>query len=113
MPTYEYLCENCGTFEVIQKITEPALTNCPACGAPAKRQLAPAAFVLKGTGWYKTDYASGNGRNGSGSPKSNSTPGEKAKDNSVKDTSSSTDTSEKKPEAKTPTSTSSSSGTSE
>ena len=61
MPTYEYLCESCGHFfEAVQKITEDALTDCVSCGeSSAKRQISATAFHLKGTGWYKTDYASG------------------------------------------------------
>ncbi len=61
MPTYEYRCKNCGTFEAVQKITDPKLTVCPTCGAEVERLLSAAAFHLKGSGWYKTDYARSNG----------------------------------------------------
>jgi putative FmdB family regulatory protein len=59
VPTYEYQCEKCQrVFEVRQRITEPALTTCEACGGRVKRLLSPAPFILKGQGWYVTDYPS-------------------------------------------------------
>ena len=59
MPTYEYECEKCRrVFEVRQRITEAPLTTCEACGGRVKRLLSPAPFILKGEGWYVTDYPS-------------------------------------------------------
>ncbi len=59
MPTYEYQCEKCQrVFEIRQRITEPALTICEVCGGHVKRLLSPAPFILKGEGWYVTDYPS-------------------------------------------------------
>ena len=59
MPTYEYECGACHrTFEVRQRISEPALTTCDVCGGPVRRLLSPAPFILKGEGWYVTDYPS-------------------------------------------------------
>ena len=59
MPTYEYQCEKCQrVFEVRQRITEAPLTACEACGGHVKRLLSPAPFILKGEGWYVTDYPS-------------------------------------------------------
>ena len=59
MPTYEYQCEKCQrVFEVRQRITEPPLSTCDACGGRVKRLLSPAPFILKGEGWYVTDYPS-------------------------------------------------------
>jgi len=59
VPTYEYQCDQCHrTFEVRQRITEPPLTSCEACGGTLKRLLSPAPFILKGDGWYVTDYPS-------------------------------------------------------
>ncbi len=59
MPTYEYECGACHrTFEVRQRISEPALTTCDACGGPVHRLLSAAPFILKGEGWYVTDYPS-------------------------------------------------------
>ena len=59
MPTYEYECPKCPrVFEVRQRITEPALATCDRCGGPIHRLLSPAPFILKGGGWYVTDYPS-------------------------------------------------------
>ena len=59
MPTYEYHCDGCGRdFEVKQRITEDALTTCDVCGGAVHRLLSPAPFILKGEGWYVTDYPS-------------------------------------------------------
>ena len=59
MPTYEYGCSKCGReFEVRQRISEAPLTVCEACGGALKRLLSAAPFILKGEGWYVTDYPS-------------------------------------------------------
>lgn len=58
MPIYEYQCGACGhRLELIQKMTEPPASECPACGRPALQKLVSAAgFQLKGSGWYATDF---------------------------------------------------------
>lgn len=58
MPIYEYQCDACGhKLETLQKISEKPLKDCPECGKPALRKLvSAAAFQLKGTGWYVTDF---------------------------------------------------------
>ena len=58
MPIYEYRCSACGQdHEVLQKVSEPPLTECPACGKPTlQKQLSAAGFQLKGSGWYATDF---------------------------------------------------------
>jgi putative FmdB family regulatory protein len=59
VPTYEYQCEKCHrVFEVRQRITAPALSTCDVCGGRVKRLLSAAPFILKGAGWYVTDYPS-------------------------------------------------------
>jgi putative FmdB family regulatory protein len=59
VPTYEYECRRCSRrFEVRQRISEPALSTCEHCGGPVQRLLAAAPFILKGGGWYVTDYPS-------------------------------------------------------
>jgi putative FmdB family regulatory protein len=60
MPVYEYECGSCGgRFEVIRKFSDPAITRCALCNAETVRKiLSPTAFVLKGSGWYATDYPS-------------------------------------------------------
>lgn len=59
MPTYEYECSKCPrVFEVRQRITEAPLETCDVCGGPVRRLLSAAPFILKGEGWYVTDYPS-------------------------------------------------------
>jgi putative FmdB family regulatory protein len=57
MPIYEYKCDKCGVFEVTQRITEKALKKCPTCKGKVERIISNTSFVLKGSGWYVTDYA--------------------------------------------------------
>jgi len=57
MPIYEYKCDKCGVFEVTQRITENSLKKCPTCKSKVERIISATSFVLKGTGWYVTDYA--------------------------------------------------------
>ncbi len=56
MPIYEYKCTNGHVFDVIQKMSEEALTKCQECGAPAERVLHPVAIHFKGSGFHNTDY---------------------------------------------------------
>lgn len=58
MPIYAYLCESCGhRQDVLQKLSDPVLSTCPACGAEAfAKQITAAGFQLKGSGWYQTDF---------------------------------------------------------
>ena len=58
MPIYEYECARCGhIMEAIQKISDAALTQCPACRKKGlRKRLTAAAFHLKGAGWYATDF---------------------------------------------------------
>ena len=58
MPIYAYKCESCGhAKDVLQKISDAPLTQCPACGAATfNKQLTAAGFQLKGSGWYATDF---------------------------------------------------------
>ena len=58
MPIYAYRCEDCGfSKDVLQKISDAPLTECPSCGKGTfKKQLTAAGFQLKGTGWYVTDF---------------------------------------------------------
>ncbi len=59
MPVYEYECTKCGNnFEIIQKFNDLPLTICSSCGGSLKKLISNTSFVLKGTGWYVTDYAS-------------------------------------------------------
>lgn len=57
MPIYEYRCQQCGDFEVTQKIKDKPLARCPGCKGKVKKLISNTSFQLKGTGWYVTDYA--------------------------------------------------------
>lgn len=61
MPIYEYRCDVCGhQEEFLQKVSEPPIAKCPACGKKKFRKLLSAAgFQLKGSGWYATDFKGG------------------------------------------------------
>lgn len=62
MPFYEYRCSNCGhELEVLQKLSDKLLVDCPACGKQTLSKMVSAAgFQLKGSGWYVTDFRDGN-----------------------------------------------------
>lgn len=91
MPIYEYRCSDCGhELEALQKISDPKLTTCPECGKETLTKLVSAsAFVLKGSGWYVTDFrdknksgagegkASGSGKADAGESKTDAKAGEK------------------------------------
>ena len=91
MPIYEYKCANGHVFDVIQKMSDEALTECQECGAPAERVLHSPAVHFKGSGFYNTDYGKKKG-GGNGN-------GEGAKESKGSDSSSSSDSksSESKP----------------
>jgi putative FmdB family regulatory protein len=63
MPIYAYKCASCGhAKDVLQKISDAPLTECPACGKDTfSKQLTAAGFQLKGSGWYATDFRGGSG----------------------------------------------------
>lgn len=75
MPIYEYICEACEeTHDALQKMSDAPLTDCPACSEPSlKKMLSAPSFRLSGSGWYETDFKSGNKRNVTDSG-SNSSP---------------------------------------
>jgi putative FmdB family regulatory protein len=82
VPIYEYQCESCGhALEVLQKLSDAPLLDCPVCAKPSlKKQISAAGFRLKGGGWYETDFKSGKnkknlaGESGSSSSAGASTP---------------------------------------
>jgi putative FmdB family regulatory protein len=61
MPIYAYRCSACShAKDVLQKLSDPVLSTCPACGAETfAKQLTAAGFQLKGSGWYATDFKGG------------------------------------------------------
>jgi len=76
MPIYQYQCSDCGhQMEALQKMSDPKLTDCPKCKAPSlQKQVTAAAFKLKGTGWYETDFKN-SGRKPAAKNDANSTTG--------------------------------------
>lgn len=63
MPIYEYECRKChGVTEQIQGLNDPPIRKCPGCGGRLDKKMSQGSFVLKGAGWYATDY--GNKANG-------------------------------------------------
>ena len=61
MPIYEYQCQSCGhELEVLQKVSDPPLSECPECHREAlQKKISAAGFRLKGSGWYETDFKKG------------------------------------------------------
>jgi putative FmdB family regulatory protein len=81
VPTYEYECDACHrVFEVRQRITEDPLKTCDACGGAVHRLLSAAPFILKGEGWYVTDYPSESRKKALDSEKSSSSSSSAASD---------------------------------
>ena len=75
MPIYEYQCDACGhKFEIMQKMRDDPLSDCPHCDQTKLRKLVSAAgFRLKGGGWYETDFKSGQKKNISSADKKETT----------------------------------------
>lgn len=80
MPIYAYKCSSCGhEKDVLQKVADSPLTECPACGAASfAKQLTAAGFQLKGNGWYATDFRNGSANSG-GKPADGKTEGGESK----------------------------------
>lgn len=87
MPIYEYKCEKGHVFDVIQRMSDEALTECQECGAPAVRVLHPVAVHFKGSGFYNTDY--GKKKKGAANGSSGESSGESKPSDSKSDSSSS------------------------
>lgn len=90
MPTYEYTCSSCDTqHEIVQKMSDPTLTECPSCGQPTLRKLFNGVgVVFKGSGFYRTDSrSSGSASEGSSKGSGGAEQGEKK--SSTKDSGSS------------------------
>jgi putative FmdB family regulatory protein len=89
MPTYEYECLKCPrVFEVRQRITEPALETCDRCGGPIHRLLSATPFILKGGGWYVTDYPSEARKKGTSSDSGSDSKDSTAKESTSKESTS-------------------------
>lgn len=87
MPTYGYRCASCGhQFEIVQRISEEPLKECPKCQGKLNKVLYPTGVIFKGSGFYSTDYKSG----AKGPAENSSTPSSNG----------STSSSESKPDSK-------------
>jgi putative FmdB family regulatory protein len=106
MPIYEYRCENGHTFEVMQRMSDDALTECTVCGAPVQRVFHPVAIHFKGSGFYNTDYGKRK-RGAAAKEDGGSTSDSSSKSDSSSSSSDSSSKSETKSESKTSSSKSS------
>jgi putative FmdB family regulatory protein len=80
MPIYAYRCESCGFGkDVLQKLSDAPLTQCPECGKETfAKQVTAAGFQLKGSGWYVTDFRGGNSGGKAAAPNAEKSDGNKA-----------------------------------
>jgi putative FmdB family regulatory protein len=76
MPIYAYKCNACGfAQDVLQKMSDPVLTECPSCSQPSfAKQLTAAGFQLKGSGWYATDFKGGSSAVSAAAPAAGAAP---------------------------------------
>jgi putative FmdB family regulatory protein len=87
MPIYEYLCSQCNErHEIIQRISDDPLTHCPKCGGEMRKLISSPAIQFKGSGFYKTDYASSGSKSSSSSPETKSESKTEAKSETKSDT---------------------------
>lgn len=88
MPIYGYACGDCEhVFDVLQKMSDPRLVDCPECGeATLRKQLSAPKFRLKGQGWYETDFKTGDKRNIAGDSEKKPTSDSKKTDKADKKT---------------------------
>ena len=108
MPIYEYQCTKCNDrTEVIQKFTDPPYAACEKCGGEVKKLMSAPAIQFKGSGFYKTDYASAASKTetkaGSSEGKSESSSDSSSKPSETKSESKSESKPETKSETKTET----------
>ncbi|WP_116951643.1 FmdB family zinc ribbon protein [Jiangella endophytica] len=102
MPTYQYVCTDCGEpLEAVQKFSDDALTECPACGGRLRKVFSAVGVVFKGSGFYRND---------SRSTTTSSTPASSSTSNGKDSSSSSSDSAKSSSDSSTKTSKDSSSG---
>ncbi len=81
MPTYEYACPKCGTFEQFQSMKDKPLAKCPTCRSKVKRMIGTGAgIIFKGSGFYQTDYRSDGYKKAAKSARMTSSAGKDAAD---------------------------------
>ncbi|WP_081842521.1 FmdB family zinc ribbon protein [Actinomadura welshii] len=91
MPTYQYVCTECGEpLEVVQKFSDDALTECPACTGRLRKVFSAAGIIFKGSGFYRTDSrGSGKSSSTAGASANGSSNGSSGGDSAKSDSSSS------------------------
>ena len=73
MPTYAYACKQCGhRFDAVQSFADPALTECPECGGPLRKEYGSIGVTFNGSGFYRTDSRAGGDKSSSGAASSGS-----------------------------------------
>lgn len=108
MPTYQYACttSDCGTeFELVQSFTDPAASECPACGGPVRKVYSAVGVVFKGSGFYRTDSRKApkeGASSGSSSPSSGSASSTSSDSSSTSSASTSSGTSSSTSKAAAP-----------
>jgi putative FmdB family regulatory protein len=101
MPIYEYECKSCSVrFERKQSVHDAPIELCPDCGGPVRKLFFPAGIIFKGSGFYKTDYASGSSSAGASSSASEGSKSEPAKTETKPETKAETSKSPATTEAK-------------
>jgi putative FmdB family regulatory protein len=93
MPTYSYRCATCRhQFDIFQRFSDNALTECPECQGQLKKVLHPVGVVFKGSGWYVTDSRKTTGSENGGIEKSDKTDAKDGKDGKASETAKKTET---------------------
>lgn len=89
MPTYQYACSACNhQFEIVQKFSDDALTECPSCAGDLRKVFSAVGIVFKGSGFYRTDSRSSSSSTVSSSSSSDSAGSSKSSESSSSSTSS-------------------------
>lgn len=89
MPTYQYACSACNhQFEIVQKFSDDALTECPSCAGDLRKVFSAVGIVFKGSGFYRTDSRSSSSSTVSSSSSSDSSGSSKSSESSSSSTSS-------------------------
>jgi len=80
VPTYGYRCENGHEFDLVQRMSDEPVAECPSCGSRGRRLFFPAGIVFKGSGFYKTDSRKSGGSDSSSSSGSSSSASKSSSD---------------------------------
>jgi putative FmdB family regulatory protein len=80
MPTYDYICQNCGhRFEIMQRFSDEPVRECPQCQGVVRRVFHSTGIIFKGSGWYATDHGRAGGGGGTDKPPAESKPATESK----------------------------------